>query len=71
MTGSPMLPRRPSRAPMSRCRSIWSAAIFVNQSSAFSDYHVTGGNPAGNACLTDAAFVANRFRVAPVRRMNA
>jgi phenylacetic acid degradation protein paaN len=45
--------------------------IFVNQSSAFSDYHVTGGNPAGNACLTDAAFVANRFRVAPVRRMAA
>ena len=44
--------------------------IFVNQSSAFSDYHVTGGNPAGNACLTDAAFVANRFRIAPVRRMS-
>ncbi len=46
-------------------------AIFVNQSSAFSDYHVTGGNPAGNATLTDAAFVANRFRIAPVRRMSA
>ena len=45
--------------------------IFVNQSAAFSDYHVTGGNPAGNACLTDAAFVANRFRIAPVRRMSA
>lgn len=45
--------------------------IFVNQSSAFSDYHVTGGNPAGNACLTDAAFVANRFRIAPVRRMTS
>ena len=45
--------------------------IFVNQSAAFSDYHVTGGNPAGNACLTDAAFVANRFRVAPVRRMRS
>ena len=45
--------------------------IFVNQSAAFSDYHVTGGNPAGNASLTDAAFVANRFRVAPVRRMTA
>jgi phenylacetic acid degradation protein paaN len=45
--------------------------IFVNQSAAFSDYHVTGGNPAGNATLTDAAFVANRFRIAPVRRMNA
>ncbi len=45
--------------------------IFVNQSAAFSDYHVTGGNPAGNACLTDAAFVANRFRIASVRRMSA
>jgi phenylacetic acid degradation protein paaN len=45
--------------------------IFVNQSSAFSDYHVSGGNPAGNATLTDAAFVANRFRIAPVRRMSA
>ena len=45
--------------------------IFVNQSSAFSDYHVTGGNPAGNASLTDAAFVANRFRIAPMRRMSA
>jgi phenylacetic acid degradation protein paaN len=42
--------------------------IFVNQSAAFSDYHVSGANPAGNACLTDAAFVASRFRVAGVRR---
>ena len=42
--------------------------VFVNQNAAFSDYHVTGANPAGNACLTDAAFVANRFRVAAVRR---
>ena len=42
--------------------------IFVNQSAAFSDFHVTGANPAGTACLTDAAFVANRFRVAAVRR---
>ena len=42
--------------------------IFVNQSSAFSDYHVSGANPAGNACLTDAAFVASRFRVAGMRR---
>ena len=41
--------------------------IYVNQSAAFSDYHVTGANPAGNACLTDSAFVANRFRVATVR----
>lgn len=42
--------------------------IFVNQSAAFSDYHVSGANPAGNASLTDAAFVANRFRIAGVRR---
>ncbi|MBW8318847.1 MAG: phenylacetic acid degradation protein PaaN [Rhizobium sp.] len=36
--------------------------IFVNQSAAFSDFHVTGGNPAGNASLTDTAFVAHRLR---------
>ena len=29
--------------------------------------HVTGGNPAGNASLTDAAFVANRFRIIETR----
>lgn len=45
--------------------------IYVNQSAAFSDYHVSGANPAGNACLTDSAFVANRFRVAPMRRQRA
>lgn len=45
--------------------------ILVNQSAAFSDYHVSGANPAGNACLTDAAFVANRFRVVAVRRPHA
>jgi hypothetical protein len=42
--------------------------IFVNQSAAFSDFHATGANPAGNACLTDTAFVANRFRVIGIRR---
>lgn len=35
----------------------------MNFTAAFSDYHVTGLNPAGNACLTDLAFVANRFRI--------
>lgn len=45
--------------------------IFVNQSAAFSDFHVTGANPAGNASLTDGAFVANRFRIATIRRMVA
>ena len=37
--------------------------IFVNQSAAFSDFHVSGANPAGNATLCDGAFVANRFRI--------
>ncbi len=35
----------------------------INFTAAFSDFHVTGLNPAGNACLTDLAFVASRFRV--------
>ena len=41
--------------------------IFVNQSAAFSDFHVTGANPSGNACLTDTAFVASRFRRVMIR----
>jgi phenylacetic acid degradation protein paaN len=41
--------------------------VFVNQSAAFSDFHGTGANPAANASLTDAAFVANRFRVVQSR----
>jgi len=42
--------------------------VFVNQTTAFSDYHGTGANPAANAAYTDAAFVANRFRVITTRR---
>jgi phenylacetic acid degradation protein paaN len=41
--------------------------VFVNQSAAFSDFHATGANPAANASLCDAAFVANRFRVVQTR----
>jgi phenylacetic acid degradation protein paaN len=41
--------------------------IYVNQSAAFSDYHVSGANPAGNATLTDAAYVTGRFHVAQCR----
>ncbi|MCH8344450.1 MAG: phenylacetic acid degradation protein PaaN [Planctomycetes bacterium] len=41
--------------------------IWVNQSSAFSDFHVSGANPSGNATFCDAAFVANRFRVVQSR----
>ncbi len=42
--------------------------VYVNQSAAFSDYHGTGANPAANAALTDAAYVASRFRVVQHRR---
>jgi phenylacetic acid degradation protein paaN len=40
----------------------------LNFAASYSDYHVTGLNPAGNATLTDASFVAARFRVAQSRR---
>ncbi len=43
-------------------------AVFVNQTAAFSDFHGTGANPAANAAYTDAAFVANRFRIVTSRR---
>ncbi len=42
--------------------------VYVNQSAAFSDFHGTGANPAANAALTDAAYVASRFRVVQHRR---
>ena len=39
------------------------SGVFVNQSSGFSDYHGTGGNPSANASYANSAFVANRFLV--------
>ncbi len=36
-------------------------AAFVNQHAAFSDFHVTGGNPAGNASFTNPEYVNKRF----------
>lgn len=35
----------------------------LTYAAAFSDYHVSGLNPAGNATLTDASFVNGRFRI--------
>jgi phenylacetic acid degradation protein paaN len=35
--------------------------IYMNQNAAFSDYHVTGGNPAGNASFTNSDYVTRRF----------
>lgn len=43
-------------------------SIFINQATAYSDYHVSGLNPAGNATLTDLAFVTPRFRIVQRRR---
>ena len=35
--------------------------IYLNQHAGFSDFHVTGGNPAGNASFTNPEFVVKRF----------
>jgi phenylacetic acid degradation protein paaN len=43
-------------------------AMPLNFSAAYSDYHVSGLNPAGNATLTDESFIAGRFRIAQTRR---
>lgn len=36
-------------------------AIYMNQNAAFSDFHVTGGNPSGNASFTNPDYVNRRF----------
>ena len=43
--------------------------IWVNQSAAFSDFHVSGANPSGNATLSDSAFVVGRFNVVQCRTL--
>ncbi|MCC6721188.1 MAG: aldehyde dehydrogenase family protein [Bacteroidia bacterium] len=35
--------------------------IFVNQHSAFSDLHVSGGNVSGNASIVDPSYITKRF----------
>ena len=35
--------------------------IYMNQNAAFSDFHVTGGNPSGNASFTNPEYVTRRF----------
>ena len=42
---------------------------YMNQSVAFSDFHVSGLNPSGSGTLVDSAFVAQRFRVIETKRM--
>lgn len=43
-------------------------AMPINFSAAFSDFHVSGLNPAGTATLTDDSFITGRFRVVQSRR---
>ena len=43
-------------------------AMPLNFAAAYSDYHVTGLNPAGNASLTHLAFVTSRFCISQSRR---
>jgi phenylacetic acid degradation protein paaN len=35
--------------------------IYMNQNAAFSDFHVTGGNPSGNASFTNSDYINKRF----------
>ncbi|MGW8122987.1 phenylacetic acid degradation protein PaaN [Roseivirga echinicomitans] len=43
--------------------------IYVNQNAAFSDYHVSGGNPAGNASFTNPNYVNDRFTWVGMREL--
>ncbi|MBF6182178.1 aldehyde dehydrogenase family protein [Nocardia otitidiscaviarum] len=44
------------------------SSMPMQYAAAYSDYHVTGLNPAGNATLTDESFVSGRFRMVQDRR---
>jgi phenylacetic acid degradation protein paaN len=39
----------------------FTGAGFINSHAAFSDFHLTGGNPAGNASFANSAFLSKRF----------
>ena len=41
--------------------------IYMNQNAAFSDFHVTGGNPSGNASFTNPEYVTKRFTWVGIR----
>ena len=45
--------------------------FWVNQNAGFSDFHVTGGNPAGSGSLTDPAFIVRRFFRVGLREFKA
>jgi phenylacetic acid degradation protein paaN len=37
------------------------SGVYVNQNAAFSDFHLTGGNPAGNGVFTNSEFLSRRY----------
>lgn len=39
----------------------FTGAGFINSHAAFSDFHLTGGNPAGNASFANSEFLSKRF----------
>lgn len=41
--------------------------FWVNQNAGFSDFHVTGGNPSGNASLTNPEFIRKRYSIVGMR----
>ncbi|MDH5597701.1 MAG: aldehyde dehydrogenase family protein, partial [Cyclobacteriaceae bacterium] len=42
-------------------------AVYLNQHAAFSDFHVTGGNPAGNASFVNPEYIIRRFTWVGIR----
>jgi hypothetical protein len=61
LQGKPFaLPGDPATRWVGAEQSPWGGSLNVV-------YPARGANPAGNACLTDAAYVANRFRVVACR----
>jgi acyl-CoA reductase-like NAD-dependent aldehyde dehydrogenase len=70
-TTSPEIERLVEEACLEECAQLslnLTGGVYVNQTAAFSDFHGSGGNPAANVALVDAAFVANRFRTVEIRR---
>ena len=70
-TASPEVERQLVEVCFEECAQLslnLTGGVYVNQTAAFSDFHGSGGNPAANAALCDAAFVAGRFRTVEVRR---
>ncbi|CAN5454620.1 phenylacetic acid degradation protein PaaN [soil metagenome] len=45
----------------------FTGGVYLNQNASFSDFHVSGGNPAGNASFTDPAYVVKRFTWVGIR----